>query len=404
MKIREGKGYLLRTAEDAPYAGWLGVRQLDAGASLPLAPWEALRNLADLAQLLPGGLSLLWNAPVAWISELPFEVRAGFWKGLCHLPGLTLHFRNEGLEDLNALGALIQEPLNAWYHGARPPSGQLGLAWRQGWLGWVPEAEAAWTLPATGVSEPAQGEELAPGFIWGELILPLGVLTHLDPADLATVLAEAQAQAERALSQRMGADAWPLAFPFQRRRTGWRVAFLGGREFQLAGGSWERAATLARELAAHLESALRCPIHLGACNDPVAAAFLGQQAMGEGLPWRNALALPPAPASFTLGLGADPREPSPLESRSTFPAPMAAVLLETPAVRLRVPAVPMEGAVASFLGGLQRVPAIRWLPPEIPPPGPFLPDSPWALAKAFPALADAALVTQPSLFDDFELA
>ena len=403
MKIREGKGYLLRTAVDAPYAGWLGVRHLDARASLPLAPWEALRNLADLAQLLPGGLSLLWNAPVAWLTDLPGEVRAGFWKGLCHLPGLTLHFRTEGPEELAQLGALIQEPLKAWHHAPRPPSGPLGLAWRQGWVGWIPDAEGAWSLPGAGAADP-QGEDLSPAFIWGELLLPLGALTHLDPTELATVLAEAQAQAERALSQRMGAEAWPLAFPFQRRHTGWRVGFLGGREFQLSGGSWEKAASQIRALAAHLEAALRCPIHLGACGDPLAAAFLGQQAMGEGLPWRNALALPPAPATFTPGLGTDLREPAPLEFRCAFPPPMAAALLAPPAVTLRVPAVPMEGAVATFLGGLQNPPAIRWLPPEIPPPGPFLPDSPWAQAKAFPALADAAQITQPSLFDDFDMA
>ena len=395
MRIREGKGYLLRTALDGPYAGWLGVRHLDAGASLPLAPWEALRNLADLARLLPGGLGLLWNAPPAWVLDLPGEIRAGFWKGLCHLPGLTLHLRDEGFD------ALVQEPLNAWHHGPNPPSGALGLAWRQGWLGWIPDNATSWSLPGTGVAEQPLEEDLAPGFIWGELLLPLGALEHLRHEELAGVLAEAQAQAEKALSQRMGARAWPAGIPFQRRHTGWRVAVLGGREFQLSGGSWERAATLIQALATHLESALRCPIHLAACADPVAAAFLGQQAMGEGLPWRNALPLPPAPAAFTPGLGASPREPAPLESRSAFPQPMAKVLTEMPAVHLRVPAVPMEGAVSAFLGGLQHVPAIRWLPPDLPPPAPFLPESPWAAASAYPPLADTTQMLQPSLFDDF---
>jgi hypothetical protein len=395
MKIQEGKGYLLRTAVDTPYAGWLGVRQLDGGASLPLAPWEALRNLADLAGLLPGGVSLLWNAPVAWLLDLPAEVRAGFWKGVSHLPGLTLHVRDEGFS------ALIQEPLNAWHHSSRPPSGQLGLAWRQGWLGWAPDAEGIWSLPSLGVAEGTQ-EELLPGFIWGELLLPLGALEHLEPQELAAVLAEAQAQTERALSQRLGAEAWPAAFPFHRRRTGWRVAFLGGREFQLSGGSWERAATRIQTLASTLEATLRCPIHLGACGDPLAAAFLGQQAMGEGLPWRNALALPPAPPSFATGLGASPREAVPLESRSAFPRPLGAVLKEKPAVTLRVPAVPMEGAVQTFLKGLEPVPAIRWLPPELPPPGPFLAETLWAPAKAYPPLADTSQVLQPSLFDDLD--
>jgi hypothetical protein len=396
MKIREGKGYLLRTAVDTPYAGWVGVRQLDAGASIPLAPWEALRNLADLAGLLPGGLSLLWNAPVAWVTDLPGEVRAGFWKGLTHLPGVTLHFREAGIS------TLIQEPLRAWFHDAKPPTGPLGLAWRQGWLGWVPDGEGSWSLPTAGLAENPPLEDILPGFIWGELLLPLGALEHLDPQDLTALLAEAQAQLEHALSLRMGGGAWPAAFPFHRRRTGWRVAFLGGREFQLSGGSWERAATLAQALGAHLTAALRCPIHLGACADPLAAAFLGQQAMGEGLPWRNALALPPAAPSFTPGLGADPREGAPLESRSAYPEPLPSVLTETPAVLLCVPAVPMEGAVTAFLKGLRQPPAIRWLPPELPVPGPFLPELSWPAARTYPPLADTTQVRQPSLFDDLD--
>ena len=61
-----------------------------------------------------------------------------------------------------------------------------------------------------------------------------------------------------------------------------------------------------------------------------------------------------------------------------------------------------EGAVAAFLGGLEQVPALRWLPPELAPPGPFLPDRPWAPAKAFPALADTTQMLQPSLFDDLD--
>jgi hypothetical protein len=398
MKVVAGKGYLLHTAQDGPYAGWVGVRHLDATAGLPHTPWEALRNLADLTRLLPGGLALLWDAPVAWLTDLPAEIRTGFWKSLCHLPGLSLHFR---LADPAGFEALIQESLDLWQHGPAAPTGGLGLAWRQGWLGWIPEPAGAWTLPGLGVAEPGADDQLAPGFIWGELLLPLGALEHLDPADLATALGEAQALSERALSQRLGAHAWPAAFPFHRRRTGWRVAFLGGREFQLAGGSWPRAATLIRTLAEQLETALHCPIHLGASNDPLAAAALGQQAMAEGLPWRNALPMPPAAPAFSTGLGAPPREPAPLESRCGFPPPLAALLRETPCVTLRVPAAPMEGAVTAFLAGLQQVPAIRWLPPELPPPGPFTSDGLWAPAAAFPPLADASQMLQPSLFEDF---
>ena len=398
MRVQEGKGYLLRTAEDGPYAGWLGVRHLDAGASLPLAPWEALRNLADLVQLLPGGLSLLWNAPAAWVTELPGEVRAGLWKGLTHLPGLSLHFRDEAP---GAFGALLQEPLEAWLHAPVPPSGPLGLAWRQGWLGWIPEPGGAWSLPGIGVAQASANDELPPGFIWGELLLPLGALEHLPPEELAAVLGDAQARTERALSQRLGAHAWPAAFPFQRRSTGWRVGFLGGREFQLSGGSWERAAMLIQTLATCLEGALHCPIHLGACGDPIAAGALGQQAMGEGLPWRNALPLPPASPSFTAGLGAPLREPTPLESRCAFPQPLVPLLKEPPCVTLRVPAVPMDGAVSAFLAGLRQPPALRWLPPDLPPPGPFLPDTLWAPSATYPPLADTTQMLQPSLFEDF---
>ena len=396
MKVHEGRGFLLRAGVDAPFGGWLGARQLDAGISIFSAPWEVLRTLADLARLMPGGLALLWNAPPDWITDLAPEVRKGFLKGLGHTPGLTLHVRDQ------AFGALVQEPAAVWHHAPRPPSGGLGLAWRQGWLGWVPESGPAWSLPGLGVAQDQpDSEDVSAGYLWGEVTMPLGALEHLDPAELAAVLAEHQGQVEQGLSQRIGADAWPARFPFLRRRTGWRVAFLGGREFQLSGGSWERAAAQAGDLAHHLETALRCPIHLAASDDLAAATSLGQQAMWEGLPWRNALPLPPASPCFTPGLGADPREPSPLEARCAFPGSMAQVLGEPPAALLRVPGVPMEGAVAAFLAGLEHVPAIRWLPPDLPPPGPFLPGRPWAQAKAYPPLADLSQVLQPSLFEDF---
>ena len=398
--VHEGRGFVLRTGVDAPYGGWLGARQLDAGVSIFAAPWEVLRSLGDLARLLPGGLALLWNAPVAWITDLAPEVRAGFLKGLGHQPGLTLHVRDE------AFGALLQEPVRAWHHGARPPSGALGLAWRQGWLGWVPEPGQGWSMPGLGTTEALDGadDELAPGFLWGEVLLPLGALEHLDPAELAAVLAEHQGRVEQGLSQRISAEAWPAVFPFQRRRTGWRVALLGGREFELSGGSWERAAVLTGELARHLRTALRCPIHLAAAGDPMAAATLAQQAMWEGLPWRSALPLPPLAASFSPGLGADPRSPSPLASRASFPAPMVPLLDERPAVLLRVPSVPVEGVVQAFLGGIGpgQLPAIQWLPPELPPPGPFLPGLPWAPPRTYPRLADTTQMLQPSLFDDLD--
>lgn len=392
MIVREGRGYLLRTGLDAPFGGWIGIRQLDAAVSIYSAPWEALRLLGELSALMPGGLALLWNAPVAWFAEFSPEARAGFLKGICHLPGLSLHICDEGF------GSLLHEPASVWHHSRRQPSGSLGLAWRHGWLGWIPDPGPGWSLPGLGHT----GDEPAAGAIWGELLLPLSALEHLDPAELSATLAEQQARMEQCLSLRMGEHAWPAAFPFQRRRTGWRVAFLGGREFQLAGGSWDRAAERAGHLAAQLAEDLRCPIHLAAAADPAAAIRLGQQAMWEGLPWRNVLPLPPDVPSFTPGLAADPREPSPLESRSGFPAAMAELMGERPVVLLRVPGVPMEGAVAAFLAGLEQVPALRWLPPELPPPGPFLPERPWAPAAGYPPLVDTTQMLQPSLFEDLE--
>jgi hypothetical protein len=397
MRVHEGRGFLLRAGADAPYGGWLGLRQLDAAGAITAVPWEALRHLADLARLMPGGLALLWDAPLAWLQELPLEVRAGFLKGLGFLPGLSLHVRDQDI------GALLQEPLPAcWYHGPRPPTGATGLAWRQGWLGWMPDGGARWSLPGLGAVVPGGEEENPAGFLWGELVLPLGALEHLDPADLAAAMAEHQGQAEQGLSQRIGAGAWPVLFPFLRRRTGWRVAFLGGREFQSAGGSWERAAALVQELAGRLRDILRCPIHLAACADLGTAAALGRRAMWEGLPWRHALPLPPAPPCFTPGLGADPREPSPAEARCAYPQPLARLLDVPPEVPLRIPAMPSEEAVAAFLAGLEHFPALRWLPPPIAAPGPFLPDRAWAEPGSYPPLAETTRMLQPSLFDDLE--
>jgi hypothetical protein len=329
---------------------------------------------------------------VDWILDLAPDVRAGYWKLLTHTQGLTLHADQEGFSDL------FRAPARARFHGSRPPKGELGLAWRQGWVGWVPATTpGAWNLPGKGTATDLE----TPAWLWGELVLPLGALEHLDPADLARVLEDAQARSEKAISLRMEAGAWPQALPFQRRRCGWRVAFLGGREWQLSGASWERAAERIQGLVATLEKALRCPIHAGVSTDAQAAADLGQQAMSEGLPWRSALPLPPALASFTPGLGADPRDAVPLEARCAFPRPLAD-LLAPPEVRLRVPVVPLEGAVGAFLAGLQAPPAIRWFPPEVEAPGPFMPERPWAVAKAYPPLADTTQALQPSLFDDLD--
>lgn len=392
MKRQEGKGYLLLSGGDVPYAGWCGVRALDRSLSFASAPWEGLATVVGLAATLPGGFALLWDAPVTWITQLHPEVRAGLWKFLTCTPGLSLHVRDE------AFTSLFRAPSRAAFHGPAIPSGELGHAWRQGWLGWVPEAPGAqtWVLPCKGEA----GSEEVPGWLWGEVILPLGALDHLDAGDLARAMEDAQAYSELAIAHRWDAGAWPKeAVPFHRRKAGWRVAFLGGREWQLAGGVWEHAAERIQLLLERLASSLRCPIHAGVSMDPQAAADLGRQAMNEGLPWRSPLPLPPALPTFTPGLGADPRDPVTAEARCAFPQALAELLLP-PSVRLRVPAVPTEGAVAAFVNGFQRPPALRWLPPELDVAGPFLPDRPWAPADRYPAVADTTQGRQMMLFDE----
>jgi hypothetical protein len=397
MNVHEGRGFLIHTGIDTPFKGWLTACQLDACVPIASASWEALRNLADLSCLMPGGLSLIWNAPVSWINNLNYDVRAGFIKGLEHIPGMTLHICDD------SFATLIQEPSTIWYHSTTPPNGAIGLAWRKGWLGWTSEDWSGWFLSGSGNSVSnkilEQGDMLA-SYLWGEVILPLGALEHLDSAEVAAVMAERQGQVEHGFSQRIDAEAWPVPFPFQRRRTGWRVSLLGGREFQMSGGSWERAATLVKAFTRSLGEILRCRIYLAVSDDLSAAITLGQQAMWEGLPWRSTLPLPPEVPSFTPGLGSNPREPSSIETRSMFPAVIAKILDESPIVCLRVPGIPMDTAIKVFLEGMDYAPAIKWLPPGIAPPGPFLSSSVWAPAQSYPILVDTTNVVQPLLFDD----
>ncbi|HLO67549.1 MAG TPA: hypothetical protein VK188_11055, partial [Holophaga sp.] len=196
MRRSEGRGWLLLTAEDAPFAGWGGVRALDQAWSLASAPWEGMGALVRLAGLLPGGFGLLWDAPVAWLQDLPPDVRAGCWKILTQTPGLTLHVRDE------AFAPLVREPGRISFQDRRVPDGELGQAWRKGWIAWTPApAGSGWELPGLGAAQ--DGEP--PSWLWGELVLPLGALEHLDPADLARTLEEAQARSEKAISLRMEA-------------------------------------------------------------------------------------------------------------------------------------------------------------------------------------------------------
>ena len=400
IKTHEGRGFLLHTSVDTPFNGWLGVRQLNACIPIASSPWEAIRNIANLSKLMPGGLSLIWDAPMSWINDLNSDTKIGFIKSLNFIHGLTVHINNDEFE------SLIQEPSSIWYHSPNPPSGLLGDAWRRGWLGWVPEYGSTWSLPGLGRTAKtitSSGiSNVSSGYIWGEVIIPFSALGHLDYTEIIAAISEHQGQVEYSISQRIDAEAWPTSFPFYRRRTGWRIAFLGGREFQLGGGLWENAAILAKKLAQHLETALRCPIYLASSVDLIAAIALGQQAMWEGLPWRNTLPLPPATPAFTVGFGADPRLPSPIETRSIFPLFMAKLLDEPPVINIRVPEVPTEKVVNIFLEGLESIPAINWLPPIIPPPGPFLSGSLWAPAYEYPPLLDTTQIMQPSLFDGID--
>ena len=398
MRIHEGRGFLLRTGQDGPFAGWLPLRVLDGIVSVREAPWMALQALATAAAAFPGGLALLWDAPFAWLDALSPEVRRAFFGTLTRLPGLQLHFQEEALvEELDG-------PISGWFHAAGMPTTRVGQAWRQGWVGWVPEPGPGWSLPGLGrtSSEKEEQDALVPGSLWGELVLPLGALSELGAEELAPLMADAQARLEWDFSLRLSARAWPEAFPFQRRRAGWRVAFLGGREYETGSGKWDQAAERVTALANDLRESLRCPVWIGTCHDVALASRLGHQAMREGLPWRASLPIPPAAPLFSPGVGTDPREPSAIEARASFPAPMAEVVAHPPIALLRVPHAPQENAVSALVRGMTHPSAIRWIPPEIPPPGPFSSERPWPQPGAFPPLMDVTQALQVSLFDDLE--
>ncbi len=395
MNTLEGRGFLLRSAVDGPWAGWCGSRFLEEGlASVHAAPGRALARLMNLLAILPGGFGLVWDQPPTWMEALPAEARQGWWEALSAIPGLSLHL------DSDKAGQVPGGAFRGWLHSPEPPQGPLGEAWRQGVLGWVPRRESLWRLPELGSTRP--GEEVAPGWLWGEVALPLGALSVLASGDtLHRAMSEAQGQAERGLAQRLAAGAF-AELPFSRRAVGWRLALLGGAEFQRAGGSWPAAFGQLRALHALLEDRLRAPIHMGCCGNFEAASLLGRQALREGLPWRASLPLPPAPGSFTIGFTADPRDPTPLEVRTAHPLGWPEALSHPPATLLRVPAVPPEAGALALLGLVQDPPALRWLPPELPLPGPFDPDRPWAPAAAFPFPSDPGNGVQRNLFETLD--
>jgi hypothetical protein len=346
----------------------------------------------QLVSLLPGGFGLIWDHPPAWMQALPAESRQGWWEAITAIPRLSLHMLP---------GTALQLPGGAfrgWMHAPEMPEGPVGEPWRQGVIGWVPRSGTDWHLPDLGVA--SAGDEVPPGWLWGEVTLPLGALSALASGEaLATAMSEAQGTAERGLAQRLASNAW-VEVPFARRTVGWRLSLVGGVEYQRAGGTWPAALGQLRALKALLQERLRTPIHLGACGDLQVAALLGRQALREGLPWRASLPLPPAPGAFTPGLAADPRDAVPLEARSLQPTTWPETLDHPPVALLRVPAVPPEAGARTLLGQIQPAPAMRWLPPDLPPPGPFDPDRPWAPPSAFPFPADPGNGVQRGLFED----
>lgn len=391
----EGRGFLVRHAADAPWAGWVGARYLEEGlASKHAAPGRALGRLLETLAPCPGGFALIWDHTPAWMEALHPEERTGWWEALSGIRGLSLHLRPAAARDLPG-GAF-----RAWIHAPEPPVGPLGEAWRSGSLGWVPEAEAgAWSLPGLVRVRPARGEEVGSGWLWGEAMVPVGALgAVLEAGDLARDLGALQARLEQAMALRLNLGAWP-DLPFLRKGVGWRLALCGGGEFQRAGGDWERAAAQAQDLRDRLAGHLRAPITLASGEAFEPAARLGRQAMREGLPWRASLPLPPAPSAFTPGLLADPRDPAPLAARAGLPSPLAELLEAPAAALLRVPAIPSEGGVAHALKALPRPPALRFLPPDLLPPGPFDPERPWAPPAEYPQPMDPAAGVQQSLFD-----
>lgn len=362
----------------------------------------ALRALNEITASMPGGMALVWDSDPSWLPGLDRDFRTGFFEAMSTVQGLALHFREPATTHFSG------GTFRGWLHSPELPTGAAGELWRRGTLGWVPETGKGWSLPPLG--HVPHGEmallgaldEVVPGYLWGELLLPLGALSALDPHALSTTLESLQMDLERAFSLRIPEGGWPVALPFHRKRCGWRIGLLGGNEFNASNGSWEACSASLRALVNALESHLKVSVLVGPSEDRQIASLLGLQAMREGLPWRGSLALPPAPPCFSPGLGSDPRVSSPLEARAAFPVKLRGVLQHPPVALLRTPAVPSEAAVKAMLERLPALPALRWLPPEALVPGPFIPEHPWTPATDFPFPSDPTAGIQQALFDDLE--
>lgn len=409
LNLFEGRGYLVRTAIDGPFRGGmtlaalvgsLGEKELSTDGE-----WDALAlapPLTRLATAFPGGLDLLLDPESERRLALAENAKA-FCFLIAALPSLRWHLSRTALEYLSPCfggsTGLLPLPNALWLHDVAWPTGELGALWRQGLLTWVPTADHILPAQIPGLG-PLGWEDERPISLWGEWILPLPALLELDARDVANVLVEQQAQVERNFSLRLSQGAWPERFPFQRKRAAWRLGLIGGREAQAMGLDWEELATRLENFLEQLHTLTRTTTWVGTHLEAGDAYLLGRQAMGEGYPWRNALPMPPASPAFSAGLGTDPREVGPLESRAAFPEAFARLMASPPELWLRLPREAQEGAVDSFLKGLAHPGAIRWIPPTVAPPGPFLVQRPWEASGAFPPLLDVSQALQPGLFED----
>ena len=389
--ILEGHGFVIQAAEDSPWAAWFSLEKLDWVNQLKTSPALFFRQLGEMMAISPGGASILWDAHEPRRSG-ELAIFSAIEDALANLPGLSLHIKTPPASEQ------IEAPLNVWVHSPEMPSGSLALSWCKGLIGWTPQLRPGWSLPGFGYVSPDEERECIGCMTWGEVTVPAPAISNLEIDALVLAMEDAQARIEKAMSLRSNAGAWPQSIPFQRRQTSWRLSLTGGWEYQISGGSWSAMAEKITELKNILGQKLKCGIQLGISSNAMIAEALAGQAMKFGHPWRSALNLHAAAASFTPGIAADPRKKSPVEARAFLPSELAALMSDPPVVSLRVPEVPSIESVGIFLRGLEALPAIRWLPPSLPPPGPFCPDIPWDQAETFPPVWDGK-TKQEKLFE-----
>jgi len=389
--ITEGCGFVIQAAEDTPWAAWFSLNKLDWANQLKTSPSLFYRQLGEMMAVSPGGASILWDAQEPCCSG-ESNLFLVIEDALANLPGLSLHTKKPLASEQ------IEAPLNVWFHSSEMPSGPLAASWCKGLVGWIPQLRPGWSLPGFGYVPPDEEQECVGCMTWGEVAVPAPAISNLEIDALVLAMEDVQARIEKAMSLRANAGAWPQSIPFQRRQTSWRITLTGGWEYQISGGSWDTMAEKITELKNSLGQKLKCSIQIGVNSDALIAGTLAGQAMKFGHPWRSTLNLHTAVASFTPGIAADTRKKSPLEARAFLPAALATLLSDPPVASLRVPSVPSVESAGNFLRGLEALPAIRWLPPSMPPPGPFHSDIPWDPAEAFPPIWDGK-ARQEKLFE-----